>query len=182
MSSMNMKKTGKSQRLLAEQFGVGKIQIQLTIKRMTAFEDNTASSQKRLCTCLNSDELEASVWAWFKTARSKKIPISGPMIQEQAWKVADRLSLRDFKASIGWLNKFRSRHNINFATIFGESGNIKPATVDDWKTELPQITMAYAQCDIYNMDETRLTYCELPDKSLFIKGELVLVAKCLRKD
>ena len=58
MSSTNMKKkTVKNQRLLAEQFGVGKTQIQQTIRRkaeyMTAFEDNTASSQKRLCTRLN---------------------------------------------------------------------------------------------------------------------------------
>ena len=72
--------TGKSQRLLAEKFGVGKTQIQQTIKRkaeyMTAFEDNTASSRKRLCTRLSSDELEATVWSWFKTARSKTIPVS----------------------------------------------------------------------------------------------------------
>ena len=76
---------------------------------MTAFEEIIASIRKRLSTRLNSGELEASVLAWFKTARYKEILISGAMIEEQARKVADRLSLRDFKASIGWLNKFRSR-------------------------------------------------------------------------
>ena len=51
---MDFEKSGKSQRLLAEQFGVGKTQIQQTIKRkaeyMTAYEENTHSSRKRLCT------------------------------------------------------------------------------------------------------------------------------------
>ena len=46
-------KTDKSQRVLAEQFGVGKTQIQKTIKRqaeyLIAFEDNTASSHTRSC-------------------------------------------------------------------------------------------------------------------------------------
>ena len=63
-------KSGKSQILLAEQFGVGKTQIQQTIKRkaeyMTAYEENTHSSRKRLCTRLNSDDLETIVWTWFK--------------------------------------------------------------------------------------------------------------------
>ena len=144
---------------------------------VTAFEDNTASSRKRLCTRLNSNELEASVWSWFKTARSKKIPISGPMIQEQARKVADRLSLIDFKASIGWLNKFRSRHNINFAMICGESGSVDPATVDDWKSKLPQITKGYAPGDIYNMDETGLTYRGSLTNLCLSKEKLVLAAK-----
>ncbi|KAK2170734.1 hypothetical protein LSH36_1g25000 [Paralvinella palmiformis] len=44
-------------------FGVNKTQIQQTIKHkveyMMTFEDNTASSHKRPCICLNGDELEA---------------------------------------------------------------------------------------------------------------------------
>ena len=60
---------------------------------MTAYEENTHSSRKRLCTCLSSDDLETTVWTWFKAARSKLIPVAGPMIQEEARRVAERLSL-----------------------------------------------------------------------------------------
>ena len=56
---------------------------------MTAYEENMHSSRKRL----NSDDLETTVWTWFKAARSKLIPVSGPMIQEEARRVAERLSL-----------------------------------------------------------------------------------------
>jgi len=47
-------KTGKSYRVLAEAYKCGKTQIQQTVKRkaeyMSAWEDNTHSSRKRLCT------------------------------------------------------------------------------------------------------------------------------------
>ena len=64
-------------------------------KYTTAFEDNTASSCKRICTRVNSDALEVTVWSWFKRARCKKIPVSSAMIKEEALKVADRLSLTE---------------------------------------------------------------------------------------
>ena len=78
-------KSGKSQQLLAEPFGVGKDQIQQTIncngEYMTAYEENTVSSYKQVGTRFKSDELEAAVWSWFKTPCSKTIPVSWPMIQ-----------------------------------------------------------------------------------------------------
>jgi len=95
--------------LLAEQFGVNKTQIQQTIKHkveyMMTFEDNTASSHKRPCICLNGDELEGTVWSWFKTAHSKKISVSGPMIQEEARKVADGYLWQISKHPlVGWIS------------------------------------------------------------------------------
>ena len=44
-------------------------------------------------------------------------------------------SLRSlFKASTGWLNKFRTRHNINSMT---ESGTVEPVTVNEWISQIP---------------------------------------------
>ena len=59
-------KLEKSYCASAETFGVGKTQIQLTIKRKeeykAEYEENMGSSRKRLCTRLMSDDLEHSVW------------------------------------------------------------------------------------------------------------------------
>ena len=98
-------KSGKSYRRLADEYGVGRTQIQQTIKRkaeyMTAYEDNSLSCRKSLCTRLISDDLENSVWSWFEKARSMNISVSGPMLQERALLTAERLELKDFKASNG---------------------------------------------------------------------------------
>ena len=89
-------------RRLADEYGVGKTQIQQTIKRkaeyMTAYEDNACSSRKRLCTRLVSDDLEHSVWSWFEKARSMNIPVSGPMLQERALLMAERLGTHRFQS------------------------------------------------------------------------------------
>ena len=108
---------------------------------------------------------------WFKLARSQGIPLSGPMLQEKALYYASELGLTDFKASNGWLNRFRARHNINFASVCGESGSVSQVTCEEWIEKLPSILSGYHPCDVYNMDETGLFFRALPDKSLSIKGE-----------
>ena len=80
-----------------------------------------------------------------------RIDVYGPMIQEEARKVEYRLSLSDLKGSIEWLNKFRTRHNINLVTMCEENGSVAVLNlrlVDEWKSKLPQVTAGYAPPDI----------------------------------
>ena len=51
-------------------------------------------------------------WRWFYTARGNGYHISGPILQEKSLCFARALeSIDDFKASNGWLDKWRKRHN-----------------------------------------------------------------------
>ena len=74
----------KSQRQLAEQFGVGKTQIQQILKRKAeytqAFEENEGSQRKRLCVRVDCDKLDKLMFEWFCKCRSMNIPLSGPMV------------------------------------------------------------------------------------------------------
>ncbi|XP_015371881.1 PREDICTED: major centromere autoantigen B-like [Diuraphis noxia] len=58
---------------------------------------------------------------WISKTREKNLPISGPTIQEKAKQLAEVHGLNDFKASNGWLEKCRRRHNISFKSICGEA-------------------------------------------------------------
>jgi len=81
------------------------------------------------------------------------LPVSGPTILEKTRQLAEVHGLNDFKASDGWLEKCRKRHNISFKSICdGESS----AVVDDWKKELPSIIDKYEKRDIFNADKTGL--------------------------
>ena len=137
---------GNSQRKLAAQFGIGKTQVQSILKRraeyMTAYEDNDKEKRKRLCLGPQLDDIESATWEWFKRARAMGLTISGPMIQDQALCIAERLNHADFKASNGWLDRFRKRHNITFGAVCGESGSVDNATVTSWKEKLPTIRPA----------------------------------------
>ena len=60
---------------------------------------------------------------FFRLCCSKDIPVSGPMLQIYAKKIADAISVSEFVASNGWLESFRQRHNISFKVICDESND-----------------------------------------------------------
>ena len=64
-----------------------------------------------------SSILDERIYNWFSATRPNNIPISGPMIQENAKKVADILKMNKFKSSNRWLESYRKRHNISFRTL-----------------------------------------------------------------
>ncbi|XP_013788543.1 tigger transposable element-derived protein 6-like [Limulus polyphemus] len=99
------------------------------------------------------------------------IPVSGPILQEKTLTIATTLGLSDFKASSGWLTKFKAKQNISQFTISGEHGDVDAMTTDEWNAKLPAIIEGYAPRDIYNMDETEVSYRGLTDKTLCVKGE-----------
>jgi len=115
------------------------------------------------------------MWDRFQKAHSQCIPIAGPMLKEKTIAFAKQRGLPvseiDFKASNGWLQRFRERNNSYFACISGESGDVPKDVVSDWKCKLPDIVKGYEPCHIYNMDETGLFYRTLPDRTLSIKGD-----------
>ncbi|KAJ8897590.1 hypothetical protein PR048_002939 [Dryococelus australis] len=48
------------------------------------------------------------------------IPLSAPLIRKKTLEMAKETGFEDFKASMGWLDKFRTRHNISYKNICGE--------------------------------------------------------------
>ncbi|CAF1689440.1 unnamed protein product, partial [Adineta ricciae] len=77
----------------------------------------------------------------------------------------------EFKASNGWLEKFRARHAISFRLISGESASVDHSTVKEWTKRLLTIIEGFDKNDIFNADETGLFYRALPDRSLVLKKE-----------
>ena len=52
--------------------------------------------------------------------RSSTLLISGPVVQEKALSFAKSLKKDGYKASNGWLSKFKTRHSISQVVIWGE--------------------------------------------------------------
>ena len=75
--------------------------------------------------------------------RTSNIPVSGPMIQAKAISFAQTIRKSEFKASNGWLSRFKIRHNINCAKVCGESGSVNQMDVDECLRKLPSIVSGY---------------------------------------
>jgi hypothetical protein len=57
----------------------------------------------------------------FVSARSRKIPISGKVLQARAKEVAEKFGKNDFTTSNGWLQSLKNKHSIVFRDVCGEA-------------------------------------------------------------
>ena len=111
--------------------------------------------------------VEKCTLEWFRFARNKNINISGLMIREKAKWFVEKQGINNFKASVGWLDKFRMRHDIIFKVICGESADVKEINCIEWTNNV----MTGLLENIFNADETGFFYKCTPDKSMAFKSE-----------
>ncbi len=117
-------------------------------------------------------DIDSAVEEWFRqTITIHNVVIGGPEIQAQAMKYAGFLSHPEFKASNGWLQRFRERNSISFKTIVGEAGLVDKVVTDHYLNEvLPGLLACYEPQNIYNADETALFYRAQPAKTMIYKN------------
>jgi hypothetical protein len=84
---------------------------------------------KRKAKVTGNEYINEVVWEWFTNARSKNIYLSGLMVQSQALTAARSLGNDQFKASTGWLDSFKKRHNIVWNGVCGESKDVDESVV-----------------------------------------------------
>ena len=132
---------------------------------MSSFQANAPASRK----CSRGakyEDMDTAVYEWYHLAREKLVPVSGPMLQEEALMIACELRHNNFKASNGWLQSFKLRHNIKQLVVSGEAGDVREETVQAWRERLPTLVQRYAPQDIWNEDETACFFRALPERTL----------------
>ena len=175
--SMVTKNPGLSSRVLAERFKCGKTQISTILKNketiLELYESNMSStarlSRKR---CRESDfaPINEALYSWYTLATSRNIYPAGPQLCEKAKQIAEQLNIPNFKASNGWLCRWKSRHNIKQLRVSGESGDVSGQTVESWKERLPELLQGYEAKNIWNLDETGCFWRAMPESGFGEKG------------
>ncbi|KAK3870809.1 hypothetical protein Pcinc_024003 [Petrolisthes cinctipes] len=80
-----------------------------------------AKTIRKILKLLKDSELEESVYKWGSQQQSNGIPVHGCDIQHAAQRLAQHLSVENFKSSSGWLWRFRQRHGKSNKPVCGES-------------------------------------------------------------
>ena len=108
-----------------------------------------------------------AVYKWYCLARQRCIPVSGPLLQEEALQIARSIDPdSSFKASNGWLDSFKKRHCIKQMTVSGECADVQEETVTGWHERMKVLMAGYQPEDVWNTDETGCFFRALPDKTL----------------
>ena len=166
-----------TQQQLGDQFGIGRSTVSDILRKKDSYkaqwEENQSSKRQRLNKSTRLDSLNKLVFDFFCKARSKNIPISGPIIQKKALEFSAELEIENFQASNGWLTNWKGRYNIKQFVVSGESADVSPEVVAEFKERLSSIIADYDSHDIFNCDETGVFYRSLPDKTLACKGDSV---------
>ena len=171
-----LEEKGTTKTRIAEKYGVPPNTLTYWIKNKNAIISKYESGQygakrQKLCTGRHND-IDKAVYKWFMNARERNVPISGLTIREKALEFAKQLNITDFKASEGWLDRWKNRNNIVHRAISGEEKSCTPEMTASWEqTHLPTILSRYELKDIFNADEFGLFYQQLPTSTLHLKGE-----------
>ena len=109
----------------------------------------------------NHDE---AVFRWFEQQRSVGVAVRGHEIKMAAVTFADKMKIKDFKASDGWLYRFRKRHGLKDTKLSGEAASAPTDEIEPFRQKINKIIdeegLVLAQ--VYNFDETGLFWKSLP--------------------
>ena len=110
-------------------------------KIISKFENGQLDSSRKKMRSAKFPELEKALIQFMEKVHNETdLPLNGVLLKEKALIFADKLGLKNFNASDGWLDRFRERHGIKFSAIHGESKSVNENVVNDWiMNKLPNI-------------------------------------------
>lgn len=105
--------------------------------------------------------------------RKSPLPISRAQIQARAKMEAEIRKIENFAASEGWFQRWRKRLGIEKSMrLFGEADDVDPQVMGPLIENMNQSIRSYPAHLIFNMDETGLYYCALPNQTYLSPMEL----------
>ncbi len=111
-------------------------------------------------------------YLWFTKERLKGTPLSGPLVMEKAKILYTQLypgkTEDDFKASTGWLQRFKQRHGIRQLRLQGETLSADSASAEEFIKLFQKYIEEHhlSMSQVFNCDETGLYWRLLPNKTL----------------
>lgn len=150
--------SGATHGAVAARIGVSRTTVTMWMNEATRAKIAAGSSSAQRLATVRHPNLEAAVLRWLDAIRLQNIPVSGPLLQQAAMRMATRAGIRDFAASDGWLGSFRERNKIRLRGLAGEADSVDMEVVRQSRQDLAAVLTSYDPEDTYNADETALFY------------------------
>lgn len=155
---LNKLDQGESMTKLSREYNVGKSTMsdikkqRASILSFVTDMDPSGSSERKTMKQSENVEVDKAVYRWYCEMKSQGIPVNGPLICEKALYFNKKLNGGpNFKASPGWLMRFKSRHGIQKSTNSSETNEHIPTT---FKNKFNEILLKenFNEENVYNAD------------------------------
>ena len=132
--------------------------------------------------------IEETIVTWIKEKRKGNIPLTDEVILSKATDIKhaiiqactngnmpsfkqrnidEELKMAEaFKASSGWLDKVKNRHNLKQITLTGENAETCSVTAEKARQNMQTKLQSWDADNIYNLDETACYFKLLPNKTI----------------
>jgi predicted transcriptional regulator len=103
--------SGVKKKAIAEKYEIPPSTLSTIIKNRTP----TVQFAQEICNSANMKrnrprkKVNLAVLKWFSSVRNQNLPISAPILKKKVLQFAESLGEETFKASTGWLDKFKKR-------------------------------------------------------------------------
>lgn len=120
MSIIDMLDNGESMADVAKRFDIGRSTVYNIKERRTKIKAHANTFEKRKTLKFGKfPELDNALYNWFLEERAKNNLITGDIMKEKGKEIYFSMTGQEFRASSGWLDKFKKRFGISF-NISGE--------------------------------------------------------------
>ena len=120
---------------------------------------------------------------WVKQQRDAGVLVRGTEVLNAAKKFAQLQGVEDFKASDGWLYRFKRRHGLSNRKVHGEALDCDESGLDDFRQKFSDLISkeGLLLSQIYNADETGLFYRSTPTNTLASEEEKKIPGRKISK-
>ncbi|XP_060616128.2 jerky protein homolog-like isoform X3 [Anolis sagrei] len=173
---------GEMMQKVANEYGVARVTVgewkknRLEIEKWCSSRvtDGALKERKTMKKC-RYEKVSEALYVWFIQFRDIGVPISGPILQQKALHFRKEFNEGDldFTASSGWLDRWKKRYGIRQFSVCCEKLSSNDQELEAFKKKFQDFveTESLTSDQIFNCDETGLSYKMLPSWSLAARTE-----------
>ncbi|KAI1699773.1 tc5 transposase DNA-binding domain-containing protein [Ditylenchus destructor] len=121
----------KSQREVAQYFGIDRSMVSRIMRSKDAIRkalDEGANGNRMRMKGAKHEQLENVLRLWINDVKAEGGPLSYDIVSKKAREIAAKMGISDFKASNGWIERFKSRTSLSLSGSSGGAADANMAT------------------------------------------------------